>query len=132
MNNNWKYKIDLKDESVFDVLATTCNALFPQDLRSFIIEHNAACPEKNRILIDNSERIFETVLSFNKYEAEATSVFAMIGDDSFNGLIPFGLDPFGNVFCYSVSDGIVVYWEHEENISHKTNHTLNSFIDNLY
>lgn len=132
MENNWKYKIELRDSSVFDKLAKLFGTSIPEDLRAFVIECNAAYPENNHILIEQNERIFQAVLSFNEYETEATSVFDLIDGSPVDSAVPFGLDPFGNVFYYSLADGKVLYWEHEENSVSRTEYSLDSLIANLF
>ena len=78
MSNTWNFKIDLKDENVFEKLASLYKTDFPSDLKEFIIESNGSNPEKNLVEINGVERIFESVLSYNEDETESTSVFNVI------------------------------------------------------
>ena len=132
MENKWDYKITLNDESVFDKLKAHYGIGLPEELKQFIREANASNPERNLIDINGVERVFETVLSFNENEEEAVSVFSLIDNDSIKTAIPFGLDPFGNVFYCSLADSKVIYYLHEEDRFEKTNYTLNQFLSSLY
>ena len=132
MNNKWDFKIELKDYSVFDKLATHYDASIPEEIKVFIIFANASNPESNLIDINGVERVFETVLSFNENEPEAVSVFSIIKNDSNKAAIPFGLDPFGNVFYYSFTDRTIQFYDHEEERYDKTNYSLSQFLSKLY
>ena len=83
-------------------------------------------------MINGVERVFETVLSFNEHESEAVSVFDLIKNSQIKNAIPFGLDPFGNIFYYSLSDKNVIFYNHEEDKFDKTNYTLYQLISSLY
>ena len=132
MDNNWKYKIELSNDRVFDELSERYHVRFPDDLRSFIVDNNAAYPEKKLINIDHNERVFESVLSFNEKEDDAASVFSIIDHTFIKTAIPFGLDPFGNVFYYSLVSSKILFWEHEEDRFDHSEYTLQEFIDNLH
>ena len=128
MENKWNFKIDLKNTDVFDKLKTHYGIDIPNELKSFIVEANASYPEKNLIMINGVERVFEAVLSYNEDETEAVSVFDLIKNDEFKNTIPFGLDPFGNIFCYSLKENKVYFYDHEESNFEETNYSLPQFI----
>lgn len=132
MNNIWNYKIELKDDKAFEKLSQFYGTDIPEDLKEFIVEANASNPEKNLIDINGSERVFETVLSFNEGEEEATSVFDLIDDKSSELSIPFGIDPFGNLFYYSLTTNKILFYNHEEDKFEDTNYSLSDFLSGLY
>jgi len=132
MDNIWNYKIDIIDESVFDKLETILGRPVPSNLREFVIMANGSNPEHNLININGVERVFETVLSFNEAEEDAVTVFQMIDGQNDKSLIPFGLDPFGNVFCYSLDSNTVVFFEYEEDTFVDSEYSLSEFVSELY
>ncbi len=132
MDNEWKYKIDLRDNDVFDKLSKLYKTPFPQELKSFIVENNAASPVNKIVDIDNGEIVFSSVLSFNSSETEALSIFDVIDSHKIATAIPFGMDPFGNLFYYSLINGKVIYQKHEEDVFIHTGYSLSEFLAKLH
>lgn len=132
MNSAWNFKIDIKDEEIFGKLESLYKIVFPSDLKEFILKANGSNPEKNLVEINGVERVFETVLSYNEEESEATSVFDIIQYTHVDSAIPFGIDPFGNLFYYSFEKNTVFFYNHEENEFEDSGYSLKQFIDSLY
>ena len=132
MSNKWNFKIELKDENVFTKLEEHYGLPIPEDLKSFIIEANASIPEKNLIMINGVERVFETVFSYNELETEAISVFDTLNNEKCDYAIPFGTDPFCNLFYCSLKDNKVIFYNHEESLLEETSYSFKEFIDSLY
>ncbi len=132
MSNKWNFKIELKDESIFTKLENHYGLPIPKGLKSFILEANASNPEENLIMINGVERVFETVLSYNEFETEAVSVFDILNNDKCDYAIPFGTDPFGNLFYCSLKDDKVLFYNHEEDVFEDTNYSFENFISSLY
>lgn len=132
MGTNWNYKINLKDESVFNSIAKAYSCEFPSELKEFIIEHNASTPDANCVDINGIERVYDETLSFNDEETEA-STFASASEAVDSHLyIPFAKDPFGNYFCYSIEKNTISFYSHEEQEMDDTNMRLEEFIDSLH
>ena len=132
MDNKWNFKIELKSMDSFETLKNYYGVAIPEDLQRFIIEANGSNPEKNLAKINGVERVFETVLSYNESEEEAITVFDIIKNDQFKNAVPFGMDPFGNIFYCSLTDSKVVFYNHEENLYEDANCTLEQFVSSLY
>lgn len=132
MKNTWKYKIAIADENVFKEISRNRRMHFPEALKSFIMENNAATPANYRFMVGSNERVFGAVLSFNRDESDVDSVFTALSVIKDPDLIPFGIDPFGNYICYSVKGNDVVFWDHETDSVESTGKTLSEFIDALY
>ena len=133
MKIEWKYKIELNDLKVFDEIESKIGFIIPDSLRNIIINHNAASPNPSSIMIEGQERVFGAILSYNKNEEEADDVFTaleVIGTNS--NELPFGIDPFGNYFCYSNLTKTITYWMHEENKFLDSNILVENFEDSLY
>ena len=130
--NNWKYKIDVQCECVFAEIEAKYGIKFNDELKSFIIEHNAATPEKYHFMVGTTERVFGAVLSVNKCEVDTDSIYTALDTVADKEIIPFAIDPFGNYICYSTKDKTVIYWDHEREAKTSTSLNLNDFISMLY
>ena len=131
MSNKWNFKIELTDQSVFEKLEGLYGQPIPDEFRKFIIEANASNPERNLIVINGVERVFESVFSFNENETETVSVFQIIESGIKDSLLPFGMDPSGNIYYYSLVNRGIVFYNHEEDSFEKTDFSLESFIAGL-
>lgn len=125
-----KYKINLKDKNVFNDIEEEYDIRIPNGFKRFIIDNNAATPEKHRIIIGNQERVFGSVLSFNKDDDD--NVFRYLKRFIPNNLLPFGLDPFGNIFCIDLKSGDVQFWNHEIDKTYSAHCNLSNFVSSLY
>lgn len=132
MELTWKYKIDVEDTTVFEEIERERKIIFPEELKAFILKCNAATPSKYCFMVGNNERVFGAVLSFNRNEEEAESVFDVLPIIADENLIPFGIDPFGNYICYAVKEKEIVFWDHETDKVTSTGKILNDFIKELY
>lgn len=132
MSNVWRFKIDIRDELIFQKLGKNMGVEFPKELSSLILENNAASPDKNRIIIKDIERVLDSLLSFNETEIDAMTFNSAFQAVDNNLLIPFAMDPFGNFFCYMLDKNMVGYYDHEEQIIEETEYSLKQFIKNLY
>ena len=128
----WKYKIDVADKKVFTEIEDERNISFPTELKEFILNTNAATPSRYNFMVGNNERVLGAILSFNHNEIDTDSVFSALSVIDDKNLIPFGIDPFGNYICYSLSDGQVVFWNHETSRIESTGKKFDAFIDELY
>ena len=128
----WSFKIDLKTLDVFDSISEKYGFEFPQDLRNFIIENNAASPDANCVDIHGVERVYDETLSFNTEEDEVTTFYSIADVVDIQKYIPFALDPFGNLFCYSITKGTIAFYEHEEDDMVDTDLDLNAFLNSLH
>lgn len=132
MSTTWKYKIDLEDSSVFEEIEKKRGILFPEELKAFIRDTNAATPSNYNFMVGNNERVLGAILSFNHEEIDVDSVFPALSSIDDKNLIPFGIDPFGNYICYSLEDKTIVFWEHENGNITSTNTSLTDYIESLY
>ena len=132
MKNTWKYKVDLNSSNEFSKIEKRLNVVIPKSLKTLINETNGASPEKNHIKINNVEKIFAAVLSFNENEQEADDVYTAILAVNDSNFIPFGIDPFGNYYCVSMKSKTVVFWSHEESLITDTKMDVKGFINALY
>ena len=132
MDNIWKYKIDIKDINIFGEISKERGVNFPDDLKQFIVEHNAATPTKYKFMIGSNERVLGAVLSFNKGEEDVDTVFSALNIIEDKNLLPVAIDSFGNYICYALDKAKIVFWEHESGEVFVTEKTLEDFITDLY
>lgn len=127
---NWKYKEPLKDKNVFKEIEDKYDIKIPDTLKRLVIDANGATPEKYRVVVNNTERVFATVLSYNRGDSD--NVYTSLDRFVKKGLLPFGEDPFGNIFCIELKSNKVVFWNHELDKTVPTHSSLSTFINSLY
>ena len=132
MKNEWKYKIDVVNPEVFAEIEKERKITFPDELKELIIEANAATPAKYNFMAGSSEKVLGAVLSFNRNETDTDSVFFFLCAVTDTNLLPFGIDPFGNYICYSLSNNKVVFWDHETDGITVVSDSLSAFLNSLY
>ena len=71
-------------------------------------------------------------LNVNRNETDTDSVFVALSAVTDTNLLPFGIDPFGNYICYSLSNNKVVFWDHETDGITVVSDSLSAFLDSLY
>lgn len=128
----WKYRIALKSDAVFETVKSVVGKRIPAELKKFIGEHNAATPSIYRFMDGTSERVFGAVLDFNEDESDTDSVFTAIKVLNNRRFLPFGIDPFGNYICMDMVDKSIVLWDHETGSYNNVAVSLNDFLCLLY
>ncbi|EEL55266.1 SMI1 / KNR4 [Bacillus cereus Rock4-2] len=81
--------------------------------------NNGANVEPEIFNVNNHERVFGTLLSFDENSDEyIVEVYNDFSDTLPKELIPFAFDPAGNLICFDYKNHeenpIVVFWEHED------------------
>ncbi|MBQ7086584.1 MAG: SMI1/KNR4 family protein [Clostridia bacterium] len=133
MNIDWKYAEKVADLSVFDEIGEMMEIDFPEELKELILAANASMPSPNKFTVGGKERVLGEILAFTHDEEEdSEDVFSTIEDLELNNIIPFAVDPFGNYIGYSVTDGKVVFYDHECDEMESTGKSLSEFINSLY
>lgn len=127
----WKYKIELEEESLARAEKKLGQAI-PEDLKKLIREGNAATPAQTHFMVRADEKVFGALLSYNENDTDADTVYAALNAGIDKSLIPFGIDPFGNYLCYKADSGEIVYYDHEEDRYETVSNSLTSFMESLY
>lgn len=127
---NWKYKEPLKDKNVFKEIEDKYDIKIPDTLKRLVIDANGATPEKYTVMVNNTERVFASVLSYNRGDSD--NVYTSLDRFVNKGLLPFGTDPFGNIFCIELKSNKVVFWNHELDKTVPAHSSLSTFINSLY
>lgn len=126
----WKYKIKLNNQNIFEKIERDRNVKLPNALTDLVIEANGATPEKKLIKIAGEERVLSAILSFNEDDADSYFQFCDCVND--NNMIPFAIDPFGNVFFVGCEDSIVYYWNHDERVIDKSGIRIDELEEELF
>ena len=126
----WKYQSKLLDDGVFGEITKKYDLVVPEDLKILIKEANGATPNKTNVVIGNKERVFGSLLSFNVGDPD--DVYTVLDSIEYKSFIPFGVDPFGNYYCYHVKKQEVYFWDHEENRMERSGYNLKEFLESLY
>ena len=112
----WKYGGPASEDEIRSV-ETSVSVALPADYRAFVVEHNGARPKPNAVdLPGEREVIMERLLHLDAGAKENVVGAALVIRKRQDGLVPFGGDPFGNLFCFQYSGktvSAVVFWDHE-------------------
>ena len=131
MNIEWKYKIDLK-ENALSQMEEKYKIRIPDDLRELLKIANAATPSKPKFKLKTEEKLLGAILSFNPNETEADSFDDAMQIDFGKGVIPFGIDPFGNYICYNTANKSIMFYDYEVERLEKITSGLEEFLKLLY
>lgn len=128
----WNYKIELEDKKIFSKIEKERGIIIPDELKEVVMEGNAATPEKYKFTVGSTERVVGAVLSFNRKEKDADTVFTALEVIEDKNLLPFAIDPFGNYICIDLSKKEVIFRDHETGDVFSTGYNLKDFFDKLY
>lgn len=117
----WRWAdLPITDNDIKDV-ETALGVTIPPPLATLFRKGNGGSPSRTRyVLPDGDELVFNNLLNVKRDADDAlVGVYAAVGSRLPTGLLPFGSDPFGNLFCLgSTGDGPVVFWRHELDATH--------------
>lgn len=111
MKQEWKYvkKIDLN--KILEV-EKHFNYKFPNNFVNFVLQYNGGKPISKIFYVNKEiERVFKTMLSFNKEDRE--NIYIGFDTKYKNNLIAVASDEVGNLICYERDTNNIVYWNHE-------------------
>jgi DNA-binding beta-propeller fold protein YncE len=127
----WKYIKPLDSETLINDFERENGIIFPSDLKNCFVKNNGGRPSKNVFDTDCSkEKVFKTLLSFNKSDPENIYMVFSVFDKERNRLIPFASDPSGDLLCLQ-NDNIVLYL-HETGSIEKVADSFSELLSKLY
>ncbi|HFU7057193.1 MULTISPECIES: SMI1/KNR4 family protein [Bacillus] len=114
----WQFADEAVNEDLVREISNKIGFKFPIDYIKCVAVNNGANVEPELFNVNNHERIFGTLLSFNENSDEyIVDVYSDFIDTLPKELFPFAFDPAGNLICFDYKnheeDPIVVFWEHE-------------------
>lgn len=125
---NWKYVKPTTIEKIQSV-ENMYNIQLPQDLKDLILRYNNGRPEKSYFIVNDKERIFKKLLSYNEEDIENIYPYIDILRKVNKDLFPIASDPGGNFIC--LAEGKIVYWEHELRKYEVVSNSITDFINLL-
>lgn len=130
----WKYVKRLEDESLIDQFAKMVCCSFSPEFLKCVKEHNGGRPSKRCFDTDRGKgRVLKSFLSFNRQDKE--NVWDMLEwekEDLGENLLPFAIDPAGNLICLKKTDGAVVFLNHETGGTELAAASFAEFLGKLY
>ena len=122
----WKYVTPLKEKGAVEKYEARSGLTLPDDLKNLVTNHNGGMPDLCVFDTERAkEKIIKGLLSFNEDDEENIYDFTdILREYGFQKLIPFALDPFGNIIC--TDNNSVVFWDHE---TKETEHVADSVAD---
>ena len=131
MELTWKYVTEVSDKDAFDKFAKEYGMEVPENIQSFVLKTNAGCPSKYQIDdINGNTRVFGGVLSYNREDDD--KIYSKMRRWESKHYLPFGLDPFGNLYCVHILIGTIVWWNHETNQFVHIADSLEEMLEKLY
>lgn len=132
-NIEWDNVRPLKVGTEVDVLEVKYLFMLPADLKECIKENNGGMPFPCSFDMKGKKgMVFGGLLSFN--EGDMDSIYDVIDrfvtPDKKLKMLPFGLDPSGNLLC--VKDGEIVFYYSEMEESVFISKTFTDFLNMLY
>ena len=132
----WKYAGPMVSEERIRTLERDIGMSFPSDYKSFIAERDGARPVPNAVLLpDGGEIIMERLLRMEAGGKDSLASGAEALKKRGQRLVPFGSDPFGNLFCFRYLNNevmAVVFWNHETNSSTVVCNTFSELLESLH
>ena len=130
----WKYIPKHKTGNEVDVLEMKYHYKLPDDLKECIKKNNAGMPYPSKFDTATSKnKVFGGLLSFNKGEDDNIydfiTLFESVKKNELS-MFPFGLDPFGNIYC--VKDDKIVLWNHEEEVEEFISESFSDFLNMMH
>lgn len=117
-NLEWKYADDPITEEIVGKIGQAMGIKFPKNYIECVKVNHGANVVPYCFDVEGIERVFGSLLSFD----EGSSDYIVTDYDNYratlsNGVIPFGIDPAGNLICFDYKNHnenlIVIFWEHE-------------------
>ncbi|MED4321160.1 SMI1/KNR4 family protein [Weizmannia sp. CD-2023] len=114
----WQFADEPVSKDYVEKIGNNLGFKFPKDYISCVAVNNGANVEPEIFNVGNREKVFGTLLSFDKGNDEfIVDVYNSYKKTLPNGVVPFAFDPAGNLICFDYKNHednpIVVFWEHE-------------------
>ena len=122
ITNRFKHSGKVLNNNDFIQIESKYNFKFPKEVKELYMEFNGGEPEKYIYIDeDGDDYVVQKILSIKYSEKFTNTLEGYI--ESFrrdniipNWLIPFGYDPGGNIYCFSLQNdefGTIYFWDHE-------------------
>ena len=117
-NLTWKYGNQLNKSFDFGEIENSMKLKLPDDFKQCVLSHNGARPTPNAIKMQSGEIFVINRLLPADLESKnnIVNIARNLNSEGTIQLVPFGVDSFGNYFCFSYEGTVlnsVVFYEHE-------------------
>lgn len=114
----WQFADKAVSEDYIKKIGDELGYKFPEDYISCVAINNGANVEPELFSVGKREKVFGTLLSYDKENDEfIIAVYNSYKQSLPKEVVPFAFDPAGNLICFDYKDHednpIVVFWEHE-------------------
>ncbi len=120
-NVEWKYAGPDVDEKCIVAVEQALSVKLPADYISVIRTNNGSRPRPNVLDIrGRPEAVFHSLLRLGPSQRNnVIEAKRALSRQTADNLVPFGQDPFGNLFCFRYEEPRrtsceVVFWDHEQ------------------
>lgn len=118
MTIEWQFADEAVSEEFVKNVVKQLGFSFPEDYIKCSAKNHGANVEPYLFKVNNKEKVFGTLLSFEEGNDEfIINVYNDYKDTLPNELRPIAFDPAGNLICFDFknreNNPIVVFWEHE-------------------
>ena len=131
---NWKYIKELQSLDLISEFENTVNYKFCSEFVETVKNYNGARPENSLFDTDKTEkRAIKSLLSFNKSDKETVwKIMDWNRTELAEKYVAFGIDNFGNLICFSVENGNVIFLECESLSIEMIAGDFTGFLSKLY
>lgn len=114
---------------------------FPDDYKTVVVKNDGGLPSLPALdFAKFKEKVFVGLIPLSKsndYAEPIISYMSSFDEELPKGIIPFGEDPFGNLYCFdyrSNSQPTIAYWNHEDemNANNQFTYVAKNFSEFLY
>lgn len=130
----WKYVKPLYSSNSITEFEEIYKFSFPNDYKDYIKQYNGGRPNLYVFDTDKTkERTIKSLLSFNKEDKETIwNINEWNNFELSEKYIAFGIDNFGNLICFNISSGHIVFLNMEDSSIELIAETFSKFIEKLY
>lgn len=130
----WRGYKSTEDNSLLTAIERNNQIILPVEYKDTVMRFNKGVPSKKLIQCDGKERIFSRLITITP-DVHPNVIDAVKWVEESNRVIPFGLDPFGNLFAFKYGgseDYEIVFIDGEMGTTHLICSSFSDFLYGLY
>lgn len=107
---------------------------FPDDYKTIVSKYNGGYPSATLLdLPTGREVVFDSLINWD--QSRKANIYFWMNCLGLSKTVPFGKDPFGNLFCFCFSNSSnphIKYWDHETGEFHMISNNWKSFTESFH
>lgn len=130
----WRGYKATEDNSLLSTIERENQIILPVEYKDTVMRFNKGVPSKKLIRCDGIERVFARLITIAP-DVHPNVIDAVKWVEESNRVIPFGLDPFGNLFAFKYGgseDYEIVFIDGEMGTTHLICSSFSDFLYGLY